>query len=234
MEEVQNKSQLKKALITILAVLLIDQLVKFYIKTTFQLGESVPFLGLSWFEIQFVENPGMAFGWKIPFLEDDSAKILLTLFRIIAVSLIGIYLWKKIKGGKIGGMVYSLALILAGAIGNIIDSIFYGKIFTESGYHILSPAQFLVDFSGEGGWLEGRVVDMLLFSAHWPEWVPYFGGDMVFPPIFNVADSSITIGVLMILLFQRKYFKEQFLVEEDKSIPENIAPVEPATTAENQ
>lgn len=216
MDQLSDNSQLKKAFITIFAVLLVDQVVKFYIKTTFLLGDSVDFLGLSWFQIKFVENPGMAFGWEIPFLSPDVAKLMLTSFRIIAVSLIGYYLWQKIKGGKIGGMVYSLSLILAGAIGNIIDSVFYGKIFTESDYHILQPASFLADFSGNGGFLKGKVVDMLSFSVTYPEWMPFdLAGDFIFPPIFNVADTAITVGVLMIILFQRRYFKEQFLESGD-------------------
>ena len=233
MEEQVNKSQLIKALITILAVLLVDQLVKFYIKTNFVYGESHDFLGLSWFQIQFVENPGMAFGWKIPFLDDGAAKLLLTSFRIVAVSAIAYYMWSKMKTGKLGGMVYSLALILAGAIGNILDSIFYGKMFSESGYHISEPAVFLSDFSGKVSVLKGDVVDMLHFTAYWPDWLPYLGGGEVFPPIFNVADSAITIGVLMILLFQRKYFREQFLdkpEEKQEEVETIITPTSEEST----
>jgi signal peptidase II len=229
MEEQGNKSQLKKAFITIFAVLLIDQVVKFYVKTTFLYGDSANFLGLSWFQIKFVENPGMAFGWEIPFLSPGVAKLLLTSFRIVAVSLIGYYLWQKIKSGKIGGMVYSLSLILAGAIGNIIDSVFYGKIFTESDYHIMQPASFLGDFSGNVGFLKGKVVDMLSFSVTYPEWMPFdLAGDFIFPPIFNVADSAITIGVLMIVFFQRKYFREQFL--EPVETHNNASPIEETPT----
>ncbi|MFM7022514.1 MAG: lipoprotein signal peptidase [Flavobacteriales bacterium] len=215
MDEHKSKSDLTKALITIVAVLFIDQAVKFYIKTHFYYNESVDVFGLEWLKIQFVENPGMAFGWQIPFLSPQTAKILLTLFRIVAVSFIGYYLWQKIKGGKVGGMIYSLALIFAGAVGNIVDSVFYGKIFNESINFSDQVATFMPAEGGYTGWLQGSVVDMIFYAARWPEWVPYFGNDYIFPPIFNVADSSITIGVLMILLFQRKYFREQFLMKEE-------------------
>ena len=215
MNDHKSSADVKKALATIFAVLFIDQAVKFYIKTHFYYNEAIDVFGWEWLKLQFVENPGMAFGWEIPFLEAESAKILLTVFRIVAVSFIGYYLWQKIKGGKVGGMVYSLSLIFAGAVGNILDSVFYGKIFNGSIPYSDSLATFMPVDGGYTGWLQGSVVDMFFFAGHWPDWMPFLGGDYIFPPIFNVADSAITAGVLLIFLFQSKYFKEKFLANEE-------------------
>lgn len=160
-----------------------------------------------WFYIHFTENNGMAFGLQ---WGGEWGKLLLSLFRILAVSGIAYYLYKLIKKKARPGLIISISLIFAGALGNIIDSAFYGIIFSDS-YHKMATL-----FPAEGGYasfLHGRVVDMLyfpLFDGVFPDWVPGWGGEhfLFFRPIFNLADSSITAGVAMILLFQKRYFQE--------------------------
>ena len=160
-----------------------------------------------WFILHFTENEGMAFGMKFG---GDSGKMLLSIFRIIAVIAIGWYLVKITRRNEPTGLVLSIALIFAGALGNIIDSAFYGMIFSESTYHELARI-----FPAEGGYssfLHGKVVDMLYFPVirgFYPEWVPFFGGTdfIFFRPVFNIADSSITVGVFILILFQKRFFK---------------------------
>ena len=168
--------------------------------------ESIPVLG-HWFYIHFIENPGMAFGLEFG---GEIGKLALSLFRIVAVVLIAIYLYKLIQKKVSNGLIISISLILAGAIGNIIDSSFYGLLFSESSY--FTPAQFLPEGGGYAGFLHGNVVDMLyfpLFEGSFPSWLPFWGGDhfLFFRPIFNIADSAITIGVFLILLNQKRFFK---------------------------
>lgn len=194
----------RHAILIILFVVLIDQALKFYIKTSFYYGEDVTILG-SWFRLRFIENEGMAFGMKLS--EGSAGKLILTLFRLCAV-IFGFFLLKRIvvKGYTKGAIVCG-ALILAGALGNLIDSIFYGLIFTESSFHIAK----LVPFGqGYGDLFHGRVVDMLYFpliDTKLPDWVPFGGGkDFVFfEPIFNIADAAISVGVITLLVFQRKF-----------------------------
>jgi signal peptidase II len=191
--------------IIVFAILLIDQIVKIYIKTHFRLGEEVRVL--DWFIIHFTENNGMAFG-----LEFGGAigKYFLSIFRIVAVSAIGYYILKLAKDAQTPkGVIVGFSMILAGAFGNIIDSLFYGLIFTESSFHVATLVPW-----GEGysSFLQGRVVDMLWFpmvEGNYPDWL--FGGKtfLFFSPVFNLADSAITLGITYMMIFQREFFKEE-------------------------
>lgn len=193
----------RNAVLIVLAIIIIDQLVKIYIKTNFYYGEEINVLG-SWFRLHFIENEGMAFGMKL----GDAAmgKLVLTLFRLAAVT-VGFFLLKRlVDKGYTKGAIICGALILAGALGNLIDSIFYGLIFTESTFHIAR----LVPFGeGYGKIFHGRVVDMLYFpliDMKLPSWVPFIGGrDFVFfEPVFNIADAAISVGVLVLVFFQKR------------------------------
>lgn len=219
MEDSTLKTYLKKGIlflsnpfVVVFAVLFIDQLIKVWVKTTMYLGQSYPVLG-NWFYIYFTENRGMAFGWEIPYLSPEIAKLILTVFRIVAVFAIGYYLFKlPLKTPK--GLKVGIALIFAGAIGNILDSTFYGVLFSESVNQI---AEFLPDGGGYERFLHGKVVDMLYFRAYWPNWMPYLAGKEIFPPIFNVADSAISIGISVIVIFQKKFFKKEEEQEKENT-----------------
>ena len=195
----------KKTGLIILFVLLADQIFKIWVKTHMCLGDEFPVLG-NWFIIHFVENNGMAFGFEF---SGNYGKLFLSVFRIIAVVLIGWYLVKLVKRKDVPmGFIVCLSLILAGAIGNIIDSMFYGMMFNGSYGHL---AQLLPDGGGYSSFLHGRVVDMLyfpLFSGHYPTWLPFIGGSeyLFFRPVFNISDSSISIGIFSIILFYWKLF----------------------------
>ncbi|MCT4589759.1 MAG: lipoprotein signal peptidase [Carboxylicivirga sp.] len=199
-------SVIKKSFLIIFIILLIDQVVKFYIKTHMMLGDEIPVLG-DWFIIHFVENNGMAFGMQ---LAGKFGKAFLSIFRIIAVVGIGWYMVNLTKKGAPNGLVYCVALVLAGALGNIIDSAFYGIIFDHSYGQI---ATFMPEAGGYSSFLHGKVVDMLYFpliEGRYPEWIPAVGGNpfIFFRPVFNIADSSITIGIFIILFLQKRFFKE--------------------------
>ncbi|MGA3012982.1 MAG: lipoprotein signal peptidase [Bacteroidales bacterium] len=200
---------MKKAVLIILLVLILDQALKFFVKTTMYLGESHSIFG-NWFFIHYIENEGMAFGM---ILGGNSGKLLLSLFRIIAVILIGFWLHRIIKQKGSTALIVCVSLIMAGAIGNILDSMFYGLIFNDPlGIAANQVATLFPKEGGYAGFLHGKVVDMLYFpiiETHFPSWFPFYGGEefVFFSPIFNIADSSITTGVLMLIIFQRKLFK---------------------------
>lgn len=212
-----NISRRYKSLIIIFAILIVDQILKVWIKTTMSLGDEFVILK-DWFILHFVENNGMAFGFEFA---GEYGKIFLSIFRILAVIAIGWYLTRlyKLKGIPFG-FILSISLILAGAIGNIIDSLFYGLIFNHSYGQV---ATFFPDGGGYAGFLHGRVVDMFYFpllSGNYPDWFPFVGGNdfIFFRPVFNIADSSISIGIFSILLFYRRYFNklDEKPTEEDQ------------------
>ena len=193
---------MKKPLIIVFIVLLLDQILKFWIKMNMTIGESFPVLG-DWFQIYFIENNGMAFGWEFG---AQFGKFALSIFRIIAVALLFYLIYylskKKIKFGPLLG----ISLITAGALGNIIDGMFYGLIFSESTF--MQVATLFPEGGGYAGFLQGKVVDMFYFPLFtFPEWVPFFGGQIFFSPIFNIADSAITIGFLYLIIFQWNFLK---------------------------
>ena len=196
---------LKNASLLILLILVIDQISKLYIKTHFMLGEEVHVL--DWFKILFVENEGMAWGAKIP---GAYGKIILTSFRIVAIGLIGYWLWDSIKKESPKILIISVSLILAGAIGNIIDSVFYGVIFDGS----LGQVATLFADDPYGQLLKGKVVDMLYFPLYndiLPEWIPIWGGErfVFFEPVFNIADMAISTGFGLLLVFNKKAFPKE-------------------------
>lgn len=189
------------ALFVIIAVIIIDQAMKIWVKTSFYLGEDLEIT--SWFHLYFIENNGMAFGMEI------GSKLLLTLVRIVAVGFLIWYICRiKNRSYIKAGYIACLALITAGAAGNIIDCVFYGEIFNNP----VPPevATIFPEGGGYGTWLHGRVVDMLyfpLFSFYWPDWMPWVGGEYFtfFQPVFNIADAAITVGMIMLILFYSKY-----------------------------
>lgn len=194
-------------ILTILLVLILDQWLKVWIKLNLSYGDGFNMLGLPWARIHFVENPGMAFGIT---LGGEIGKLILSTFRILMVGVLIYIIRGFIKSKESIGFLICFALIIAGAIGNIIDSAVYGLVFSESTFHG-APATFMPPEGGYESFLHGRVVDMFhfpLIDTVLPSWVPYWGGERFefFRPVFNVADAAISVGVTCIILFHRRFF----------------------------
>ena len=211
---------LKKSLLIVFLILVVDQVSKIYIKLNFPLtlyGE-LPLFDLGWFKLLFIENKGMAWGATIndfiPFISERNGKLFLTLFRMVAVTFIFYWLYNSIKQNANKLLVISLSLILAGAIGNIIDSVFYGVLFSDSYGQIaqIFPAE------GYAPLFYGNVVDMLQFPLvewTWPSWMPWVGGEeyLFFQYIFNIADTAISTGVGILIVFNKRIFSNPSAAE---------------------
>lgn len=198
--------RLKHSILIIFIILVVDQISKVYIKTNFKLYESVEVF--SWFKILFIENEGMAWGAKIP---GSYGKIILTVFRLVAIVGIGWWLWDSTRKKAPKVLLIAIALIFAGAMGNIIDSVFYGVFFNDS---LGQVAAFLPESGGYAPLLKGKVVDMLYFPLYddiLPEWVPIWGGErfVFFEPVFNVADTAISTGFGILLVFHKQAFPKK-------------------------
>lgn len=197
------------AVIIIIAILLIDQAIKIWVKTSMTLHESIHIT--DWFYITFIENMGMAFGMQL------GSKIVLSLFRVVAISVLGYYIWLEVGKKARTGYIVCLSMVLAGAAGNLIDCMFYGLVFNNSSGSYLS---YFVPFgTGYAPFLMGKVVDMFYFpliETDWPQWMPFVGGDhfIFFSPVFNFADSAISVGVVLLLLFYREEISKITLKRE--------------------
>jgi signal peptidase II len=213
-----------KSILIIVLILFFDQVLKIWIKSNMMLGDEIV-IAKNWFIIHFVENNGMAFGLEFG---NHIGKYFLSIFRILAIGALGWYLSKLWKRDVPFGIIVCFSLIMAGAIGNVLDSAFYGLIFNESYGQVatLFPAG-----GGYASFLQGRVVDMFYFpliSGSYPSWLPFVGGEdfIFFRPVFNMADSSITVGIISILIFYRKFFEDKHepavveMVEEENKIIE--------------
>lgn len=216
------------AALLVLAILIIDQVIKIWVKTHMTLHEQIEIL--SWFKIVFIENNGMAYGMEI------GSKLVLSIFRIIAIAFLGYYIVLQVRKQARWGYLICLSMVIAGATGNIFDSMFYGLIFNSSSEFYQS---YFVPFgTGYAPFLMGKVVDMFYFpiiTTTWPTWVPFVGGQpyVFFSPIFNFADASISVGVVMLLLFFRKEISElSFNSEKKKTSQEQPSAQEPKASPE--
>lgn len=222
--------KLRNVFFIIAAIIIVDQALKIWIKTTHPTGEVLRVFGMDWFRLHFIENPGMAWGWKFG---NETGKMVLTLFRLAAVIFGTWYLGRIVKQQYKKGFIVCAALIYAGALGNLIDSMFYGMLF-DKGLHYDPVINDYVSYggvaqissNGYSSFLHGSVVDMLyfpMFKGHFPSWIPGIGGDEFefFSPIFNIADASISIGVITLLIFQKRFFKKQSPAEIHPTVETN-------------
>lgn len=223
--------KLRTVVFLIAVIIIIDQALKIWIKTSHPTGEVVRVLGFDWFRLHFIENPGMAWGWKFG---NETGKMILTLFRLAAVIFGTWYLGRIVKQQYSRGFIICAGLIYAGALGNLIDSMFYGMIFDKGLHFDVTTGEYIpylnevAKFSSNGysSFLHGSVVDMLYFpivKSHFPSWLPFIGGDEFefFSPIFNVADASISTGVITLLLFQKRFFKKHHPVAPVSTVETN-------------
>lgn len=208
--------KLKHVIFIITLIIIADQALKIYIKTNYHFGDST--IIFPWFRLHFIENPGMAWGWKFG---NETGKIILTLFRLAAVIFGTWYLGRIVKQHYHRGFIVCASLIYAGALGNLIDSMFYGMIFDKGYVYVPELARYQeytgiasLSTNGYSSFLHGCVVDMLyfpIFNATLPKWFPFWGGEQFefFSPIFNIADASISVGVITLLLFQKRFFRKK-------------------------
>ncbi|GGH76459.1 signal peptidase II [Filimonas zeae] len=217
----------KQLALFIILILVADQALKLYIKTNYYIGEEHNVLG-GWFRLHFVENEGMAWGWKFG---GGLGKIILTLFRLVAVIVGTFYLRNIIRKEYHKGFIICAGLIYAGALGNLIDSMFYGLIFENSDPYVQNVAKMFPAGGGYASFLHGKVVDMLYFpiirNVNYPTWFPFWGGEPFefFRPVFNLADAAISAGVIAILIWQQKFFpqaKPDSTKKGPEEAPENI------------
>lgn len=195
----------RMVILLVLAILLVDQTIKIAVKTNMTLHECLPVF--SWFKILFIENNGMAYGMEI------GSKLLLSILRILLVGVISLYAYRVAARGARTGFIVCLSMIVAGALGNIIDGMFYGMMFEES--TIVRTASLVPFGEGYSSFMMGKVVDMFYFpiiDTHWPLWMPFVGGEhfVFFSPIFNFADAAISCGIIALLLFYGKYLNETY------------------------
>jgi signal peptidase II len=208
----------RKSILLVLLILLADQTLKILVKTNMPLYQQIPFLG-NWGILHFIENNGMAFGMSLP---GSWGKILLTLFRMLAVGGIIFYMRQLIRLKAHTGLILTLAMVMAGALGNIIDSVFYGVIFNES-----TPLQAATLFPEGGGYaslFQGKVVDMFYFpmiKGNYPNWIKGGASFIFFRPVFNIADSSISVAVVIILFNQKRFFRHVAVQEEASTQPDS-------------
>jgi len=208
--------KLRNVVLIIASIIIADQVLKIWIKTSYPFGHVTDVMGLKWFKLYFIENEGMAWGWKFG---GEWGKMILTLFRLGAVIFGTWYLARIVKNHYHRGFIVCAALIYAGALGNLVDSMFYGLIFSGSDYSTI--ATIFPHGGGYAGFLHGRVVDMLYFPlirSTFPNWLPVWGGENFefFSPIFNIADASISVGVITLLIFQKRFFKKH---QQDSNHP---------------